>query len=94
MPVTIANSVGYDGTIQEPDWARLMVYAGGRQYGVVAPADWKVTPGAADREIRLRTVQVHPLLEHLERHRLRQAAHAMMLARQQRFAWVSVRNVP
>lgn len=53
MAVTITDSVGYEGTIQEPDWARLMVYAGGRQYGVVAPADWKVTPGAADREIRI-----------------------------------------
>lgn len=53
MAVTIANSVGYEGTIQEPDWARLMIHAAGRRYGVVAPSDWKVTPGAADREIRI-----------------------------------------
>lgn len=53
MAVTIANSVGYEGTIREPDWARLMIHAAGRRYGVVAPSDWKVTPGAADREIRI-----------------------------------------
>lgn len=53
MAVTIADSVGYEGTVDEPDWARLMAYAGGRQYGVVGDGDWKVTAGTADREVRI-----------------------------------------
>lgn len=53
MAVTIADSVGYEGTVDEPDWARLMAYAGGRQYGVVGEGDWKVTAGTADREVRI-----------------------------------------
>lgn len=53
MAVTITDSVGYEGSVEEPDWARLMAYAGGRQYGVVGEGDWKVTAGTADREVRI-----------------------------------------
>ncbi|MDR6691337.1 hypothetical protein J2X55_002249 [Microbacterium sp. 1154] len=53
MAVTITDSVGYEGTIEEPDWARLQTYAAGRQYGVIGEGDWKVTAGAADREVRI-----------------------------------------
>lgn len=53
MAVSITDSVGYEGTVDEPQWARLMAYAGGRQYGVLGEADWKVTAGTADREIRI-----------------------------------------
>lgn len=53
MSVTIADSVGYEGTVTEPEWAELMAYVGGRQYGVVGDADWKVTAGTADREVRI-----------------------------------------
>lgn len=53
MSVTIADSVGYEGTVEEPEWARLMAYAGGRQYGVIGEGDWKVTVGTADREVRI-----------------------------------------
>lgn len=53
MAVTIADSVGYEGTINEAQWAQLMAYAGGRQYGVVGTNDWKVTVGTADREVRI-----------------------------------------
>lgn len=53
MAVSITDSVGYEGTVDEPQWARLMAYAGGRQYGVIGEGDWKVTPGTADREIRI-----------------------------------------
>ncbi|MFJ4038197.1 hypothetical protein ACIPVB_08915 [Microbacterium sp. NPDC090007] len=53
MAVSITDSVGYEGTVDEPQWARLMAYAGGRQYGVIGEGDWKVTAGTADREIRI-----------------------------------------
>lgn len=53
MSVIIADSVGYEGTVDEPDWAALMSYAGGRQYGVIGEGDWKVTAGTADREVRI-----------------------------------------
>lgn len=53
MAVTITDSVGYEGTIEEPDWARLQTYAAGRQYGVIGEGDWKVTAGATDREVRI-----------------------------------------
>lgn len=53
MAVTIADSVGYEGSVDEPDFARLMAYAGGRQYGVIGEGDWKVIAGTADREVRI-----------------------------------------
>lgn len=53
MPVAITDSVGYEGTIDEPDWAELMAFAAGRRYGVVNSGDWKVSVGAADREVRI-----------------------------------------
>lgn len=53
MAVSITNSVGYEGTVDEAQWASLVAAAGGRQYGVLGEADWKVTSGAADREVRI-----------------------------------------
>lgn len=53
MAVTIADSVGYEGTVDEEDWATLIAASGGRRYGVLGPSDWQVTRGAADREVRI-----------------------------------------
>ena len=53
MPVPIPTSVGYEGTIDESQWANLIATAGGGQYGVRGPDDWAVTTGSADREVRI-----------------------------------------
>ncbi|OZD48569.1 hypothetical protein CH252_18735 [Rhodococcus sp. 06-1477-1B] len=60
MPsVNITKSAGYGrrgpedaggGTVFAPEWAVLSGSAGGNPYGVVGDA-WKITPGAADREL-------------------------------------------
>ncbi|MDF2919057.1 MAG: hypothetical protein K0S70_3274 [Microbacterium sp.] len=47
------TSAGYDGSVNEPQWSDLLSLAGGRQYGVLDPASWRATIGAADREVRL-----------------------------------------
>ncbi|MDF2992095.1 MAG: hypothetical protein K0S37_2609 [Microbacterium sp.] len=48
------TSAGYEGTVNEPEWSDLLAMAGGRQYGVGGPGDWKVTPGVgADRQIQI-----------------------------------------
>lgn len=50
MPIT---SVGYEGTVNEAQWAELIALAGGRQYGVAGAPDWKVAVGGADRQVRV-----------------------------------------
>lgn len=60
MPtVNITKSAGYGrrgpadaggGTVYAPEWAALSGKAGGNPYGVIGDA-WRITPGAADREI-------------------------------------------
>lgn len=40
--MTIISS-GYDGTVDEVQWAKMAVAFGAGQYGVVGPADWQVT---------------------------------------------------
>lgn len=50
MPIT---SVGYEGTVDEAQWAELISLVGGRQYGVAGAPDWKVTVGGADRQVRV-----------------------------------------
>lgn len=50
MPIT---SVGYEGSVNEEEWAELLAMAGGRQYGVLEPGSWRATVGVADREVRL-----------------------------------------
>jgi hypothetical protein len=37
------TSVGYDGSVDEIAWAKLSPNAGGSEYGVKGPGDWKVT---------------------------------------------------
>ncbi|MCJ1709221.1 phage tail protein [Microbacterium sp. VKM Ac-2923] len=53
MPVLIPTSAGYEGTINEAEWSVLTTEAGGRRYGVLNAASWKVTAGTADREVRI-----------------------------------------
>lgn len=53
MSVPISNSVGYEGTVNEAQWASLMANAGGRSYGVLDASSWKVSAGSADRELRI-----------------------------------------
>lgn len=52
-PVLIPTSVGYEGTVDEPDFSELMSAAGGRQYGVTNESSWKATAGPGDREVKL-----------------------------------------
>jgi len=52
-PVPITTSVGYDGSVNEPDFSELMSAAGGRQYGVTSESSWKPTAGPGDREVKL-----------------------------------------
>jgi hypothetical protein len=37
------TSIGYDGTVDETAWTRLMGKTAGCAYGVLGPTDWKVT---------------------------------------------------
>ncbi len=53
MPVPITDSVGYEGTVDEPQWAELVAAAGGNAYGVLGASDWKVTAGVGDRVARI-----------------------------------------
>lgn len=42
------TSVGYDGTVDEVQWAKLVPSAGGHDYGVVGTDDWIVTSNPAE----------------------------------------------
>lgn len=53
MPAPITNSVGYEGTVDEQQWATLIAGAGGRQYGVIEDDGWRARVGNADREVRI-----------------------------------------
>lgn len=53
MSALITDSVGYDGSVNEAEWADLLAMAGGRQYGVADVGSWAATVGAQDREVRL-----------------------------------------
>lgn len=53
MPVPIADSVGYEGTVTEPEWATLIAGTGGREYGVLDDDAWRARVGTADREVRI-----------------------------------------
>jgi len=49
-------SAGYDGTVDETQWARLIMYAGSCEYGVAGSGDFKVTAVAGqDRTIQVAT---------------------------------------
>lgn len=48
------TSVGYDGSVNETQWAKLIPLVGSAHYGVAAAGDWKVTPHATmDRGINI-----------------------------------------
>lgn len=43
MPAPLPVSVGYDGTVDEKQWADLVASVGSSEYGVLGAGDWKVT---------------------------------------------------
>lgn len=48
------TSTGYDGSIDETQWARLLPQAGSSHYGVTEADDWKVTPHpTTDRAVNI-----------------------------------------
>lgn len=48
------TSVGYDGVVNETQWAALIKKVGAAEYGVVGVDDWKVTPVVgADRTVSI-----------------------------------------
>lgn len=48
------TSIGYDGSVNEAQWSKLVPLAGSSHYGVGAGPDWKVTPHATlDRGISI-----------------------------------------
>jgi hypothetical protein len=50
------TSIGYDGSVNEAQWSKLIPLAGSSHYGVAAGQDWKVTPHATlDRGITVAT---------------------------------------
>jgi len=50
------TSVGYDGSINESQWARLIPLVGSSHYGVAGTGDWKVTSHPTmDRGVRIAT---------------------------------------
>jgi len=50
------TSVGYDGSINESQWARLVPLVGASHYGVAGTNDWKVTSHPTmDRGVRIAT---------------------------------------
>lgn len=52
--MAITESYGYAGTVNAPQWARLVPYAGGMDYGVLSDADWRPTSGGpGDRAVTM-----------------------------------------
>lgn len=50
------TSIGYDGSVNESQWAKMVPLVGSSHYGVAAPGDWKVTSHATmDRGINIAT---------------------------------------
>lgn len=50
------TSIGYDGSVDEGQWARMVPLVGSAHYGVSGTGDWKVTPHATmDRGINIAT---------------------------------------
>lgn len=50
------TSIGYDGSVNEAQWATLIPRAGSAQYGVAGAFDWKVTAHATlDRGVTIAT---------------------------------------
>ena len=50
------TNVGYDGSVNESEWAKLVPLAGSSHYGVSGASDWKVTAHATmDRGINIAT---------------------------------------
>ncbi|HEX9229198.1 MAG TPA: hypothetical protein VF885_21555 [Arthrobacter sp.] len=50
------TSIGYDGSVNEAQWSKLIPLAGSSHYGVAAGPDWKVTPHATlDRGVSIAT---------------------------------------
>lgn len=48
------TSVGYDGSVNETQWAQLIPLVGSSHYGVAGAEDWKVTPHATmDRGVNI-----------------------------------------
>lgn len=48
------TSVGYDGSVNEAQWAKLIPLVGSSHYGVAGSADWKVTAHATmDRGVNI-----------------------------------------
>lgn len=50
------TSIGYDGSVNESDWAKMVPSVGSAQYGVLGAGDWKVTAHATmDRGVNIAT---------------------------------------
>lgn len=50
------TSVGYDGTVSEAQWAKMVPLVGSSHYGVAGTGDWKVTAHATlDRGVSIAT---------------------------------------
>lgn len=50
------TSIGYDGSVNETEWAKLIPLAGSSHYGVSGTNDWKVTTHATmDRGVNIAT---------------------------------------
>jgi hypothetical protein len=50
------TSIGYDGSVNEAQWSKLVPLAGSSHYGVAGAPDWKVTPHATlDRGVSIAT---------------------------------------
>lgn len=50
------TSIGYDGSVNEAQWARMIPLVGSSNYGVAGPNDFKVTPHATmDRGVNIAT---------------------------------------
>lgn len=48
------TSIGYDGSVNEAQWAKLLPLAGSAHYGVAGANDWKITPHATlDRGVSI-----------------------------------------
>ena len=50
------TSIGYDGSVNESQWAKMVPLVGSAHYGVSGSGDWKVTPHATlDRGLSIAT---------------------------------------
>jgi hypothetical protein len=50
------TSIGYDGSVNESEWAKMIPLVGSSQYGVFGAGDFKVTPHATmDRGVNIAT---------------------------------------